>query len=698
MAKKQTTKPANSDTQSGDDDNVVQMVIKDFNKAWDYTNNSWHSRWEDNYKLYNNERIKYGYMGISDTFVPMTFSTVETLVSALFGTKPKFDFIPPNEEDTDNTDILNGLMDSYWDKDQWSEKVINTGRGFIREGTAVDYFMWDINHPRLINVPIRDFFIDPNAFELDESSTRFCGRRYLTTLDELQSFEVVDLEGEPDKDGNPPMKKKYKNLDKLKGKSADEPVEGVGASPGDQRTDKQEKDMFYGSTLSEPDKDQIEVIEYWTVDKTISIANRMYDIENVENYFKTQDKANGNPFPQGILPFADARNYKDASLFYAKGDVDFISDQQEDLNDFSNQEKDAVSFNLNQMKTLDPKYAHLLPEIENLPGAIIPVEAAAFQPVQNGVIPPEAFNERQNIKAEIRETTASNEVIKGAPQSGTGQQTATEVNAQIAGAGQRISLKVTQLENGYFHRMAKIVFRMIQLYVTEPQMVRILGKDGARWEQFDPSKFKSMYEPRVQLDITVQGKKQQLATDAANMLKAFLGDPNVNQQELTKIVLQRSFDLDPDEVQKLMVDQQSAGAMPGMPQVDPTTGQPMTAGTSPVPAGPSPKLPSESITFKDAVAAGAIDSAAAMLNQAGLPSDDIQQQRPAPGQVVGGQVQQPQPTDPNATPGQPDQSGQPQIDTDQIAELLNSHGPAGPSATDLVPHPVTSQPVMAGEV
>jgi len=564
MAKKQSP-PAKTTDKAETTDDVVEMVIKKFNKAWEYTNSSWHSRWEDNYKLYNNERIKYGYQGISDTFVPMTFSTVETLVSALFGSKPKFDFVPPNEQDSDNTDILNGLIDNYWDKDQWSDKIINTGRGYVREGTAVDYFMWDIDHPRLINVPIRDFFIDPNAFELDESSTRYCGRRYLTTLEELESFEVVDLDQEPDENGTPAMKKKYKNLDQLKDNSADEPVKGAGSSPGDQRTDKQEKDMFYGSTLSEPQKDQVEIIEYWTVDRTVSIANRKYVIEDTENYFKAKARENGDPFPQGILPFADARNYKDASLFYAKGDVDFIADQQEDLNDFSNQEKDAVSFNLNQMKTLDPKYAHLLEEIENLPGAIIPVEAGAFLPVANGQIPAEAFNERLNIKNEIRETTASNEIIKGAGNTGpnSGAETATAINAQVAGSAQRINLKVTQLENGYFHRVAKIVYRMIQLYVTEPQMVRILGKDGARWELFDPEAFKTQYEPRVQLDISVENKKQQLANDAANLLKAFLNDPNVNQQELTKLVLQRGFDLDPDEVDLLMTPPEQPMGMPG---------------------------------------------------------------------------------------------------------------------------------------
>lgn len=599
MAVKTVSKGQTDTTEDSSVDETLELVLKAFNTSWEYTSSSWHARWEDNYKLYNNQRVKRGYFGISDTFVPMTFGTIETLTSGLFGTKPKFDYLPPSTKPDQKTDILNGLLDFYWDKDQWSLKIINTGRGMLREGTSVDYFCWERDHPRLINIPIRDFFIDPNAFELDENSTGYCGRRYLTTWDALNEYEIIDLDAmdaaKPDPDTGevePVFKKKYKDLDKLKSGDSDDTVEGT-TQHQDQTTDKEQKDMLYGSTLEKPQKDQVEVIEYWTTDRVISIANRQVVIEDTDNYYKAQAQATGDEFAQGILPFADCRDYVDGSLFYAKSEVDFISDQQEDLNDFSNQEKDAVSINLNPQKTLDPKYGHLIEKIGNFPGAVYPVETGALQPIPIGTIPPEAFNERLNIKNEIRETTATNQVIQGSPNTNPGKQTATEVNAQVAGAGQRINLKSTQLENGYFHRMAKIVFRMVQLYVNEPMMVRILGKTGVEWQTFDPSEFQGEYEPRVQLDITVQNQKQQDATNAANLLKAFLGDPNVNQQELTKIVLQRGFQLDPDEVQSLMAPPPQGmpagapvpGAVPGMPP----TGAPVPTGPTPTDIVPHPQ-------------------------------------------------------------------------------------------------------------
>ena len=490
----------------------------------------------------------------------MSFSTVETLVSALFGSKPKFAYLPPQEQSDQNTDILNAIVDYYWDKDQWSVKVINTGRTMLQIGTGVDYYCWEGDHPVLINVPTRDFFIDPTCTNLDNA--KFMGRRYLTTVEELKTFEIVDITI-VDEMGNPTgeMKPKYNNLDKIK---------DDGGKTGDP-TDKEEKDMWYGSTIDKPEESQVEVIEYWTKDKVISIANRCVVIEDTENYYLAKAKANGEEYPEGLMPFAIARDYVDGSLFYAKGEIDFIADQQERLNDNTNQRDDAITYNLNQMYTLDPKYAHMISEIENIPGAVYPVEAGALAPIPIQSLPQDSFNESQSIKSDIRETTASNEVVRGVKSDSNA--TATEINAQIAGSGQRINLKITQIENEYFHRMAKIVLAMVKLYVTEPMMIRILGKDGARWERFDPADFQGNYEPRVQLDIEVENKKKEDSAMAKEMLAAFLNDPDINQQELKKMVLQRSFSLDPDEVEALMQQQ------PMLPQgIDPSMLDPAMMG------------------------------------------------------------------------------------------------------------------------
>jgi hypothetical protein len=591
VAKKKTV---NSETpkKTGDSQESVLLdrVKKDFKASWDYTSSSWHDRWNNNYKLYNNERVKVGYVGISKTFVPMTFSTVETMTSALFGAKPKFNYLPPRSKSDQKTEILNALLDYYWEKDQWSIKVINTGRGMLMRGVGVDYFYWNGDHPCMINVPLRDFFIDPTATSLENA--RYMGRRYLISREELESFQIVDLDQKADDEGNYPMKAKYKNLDQLE--KSDGTTESGTSS---EKTDKEEKDMFYGSTLGEG-HDQVEVIEWWGCvkvgdkweDRVVSIANRSVIIENEENYYKAKGKANGDQYATAIMPFAAARDYVDESLFYAKGEVDFIADQQEDLNDISNQNKDSITFTLNQMYTVDGDMTTVQPhEVENLPGAVYPGKRDSIVPITRGTVPPDAFMERQNIKNEIRETSAANEIVKGARQEG-GQATATEINAQIAGAGQRINLKVTQIENEYFHRIGRVVFAMIRLYVTEKTAVRITGRDGSmREEDYDPKDFaEGDYEPRVQLDISIQNKKAEQAATAKEMLAAFLNDQDVNQVWLKKKVLAAGFDLDPDELEEAFAPM----PQPAIPPMDnmsapmpPIEGMPMVGGIGePIPA------------------------------------------------------------------------------------------------------------------
>ena len=541
---------------------TVKKVVDDFNASWEYTSSSWHDRWNDNYKLYNNQRVNPAYNGITNTFVPMTFSTIESMTSALFGSKPSFDFIPPQDKAEQETDILNAVVDYYWDKDKWSMKVINWGRDMLRYGTSVIYMSWDRVCPRMTNIPIRDFFIDPTCTTLENA--RYMGRRYLVSLDELKSYEVVDLEKSTDEETV--FKKKYKNLGRIKKSSG---------SPSTEKTDKEEKDMFYGSTLNAND-DLVEVIEYWTNDTVTSIANRDTVIEESENIYKTKDRENGNDNPTGMMPFAVLRDYVDGSLFYAKGEIDFIAEQQELLNDLTNQNIDAVTFTLNPMYTLDPRYADMIEQIENLPGAVYPIEAGALNPIPMGNVPQDAFNERLNIKDEMRETSASNEIVKGVGQQG-GSITATEINAQIAGAGQRIALKVTQIEDEGFHRLAQIVFRLIRLYVTEKQMVRVSGKAGTEYKEFDPKEFKEgEYEPRIQLETTLNAKKAEDASMAKEMLGAFLGDPDVNQKKLKELTFLKGFDLDPDDVKELMtpeLPEEMPMEDPGaQPPVDPMAG------------------------------------------------------------------------------------------------------------------------------
>lgn len=564
---------------------MVEKVVKDYGSAWEYTESSYHRTWEDCWKLYNNIRTDDGeaYEGIANTFVPMTFSTIETMVSAIAGGKPRFGYKATNKDQEQDTKVLTAKVDYFWDCDKWSIKTINWVRNVLMYGTGVVYLWWDIDKPRMINVPLRDFYIDPTASCIEDAA--FIGRRFLTTLDELKSYEVVDP-----KTGN--MIPMYKNLDKVELSKGED-----NGNTGDP-TDKQEKDMWMGSTISNAASTQVECIEYWDRenDRVYVIANRSVEIRNDENPYKKQAKAKGDKFSKGLVPFVAQRDYVDEALFYGKGEIQPIIQEQELLNDLTNQTTDSVTYTLNQMYTLDPAFSDYINDVENIPGAVYPFPNGALQPVPKGIVPAAAFNQIANIKQEIRETTSASEVAKGVDQS-VSNVTATQIQAQQQSAGQRFGIKLTQFEEEGFHDLGKLVFQMVQLFVSNKQNVRISDENGVSWEEYDPEKFKGDYEPEVQLASTIKEVKMADDQKADAIFQSMVSNPLVDQTELTKMYLMKRFDLDPDETQKLLVQADNPEtAMPGVPMGMEDGGQLGVPGGMPPPdmaAPPMGEMPPE---------------------------------------------------------------------------------------------------------
>jgi len=161
----------------------------------------------------------------------------------------------------------------------------------------------------------------------------------------------------------------------------------------------------------------------------------------------------------------------------------------------------------------------------------------------------------------------------------------------------------------------------------------LLMKGGLQFPQSDTGEVSNQLEiqwdtVRAQFNFTVD-PEQDKATDDAQKLQGLqlaaeilkdpsneslvqqgsiiLGTKKVDTGELLSEIINLATDND-----KIVTDVS--------PEEKQQNEQSMAAGQQ------SQKSPSESVTFKDAVAAGAIDSAAAMLEQAGLPADDIRHQ------------------------------------------------------------------------
>jgi hypothetical protein len=518
-----------------------------FDNSWNYSKTQ-HTRWERNWKLYNNQRTHESYVGVTDTFVPMVYSTVETLTSALSSGRPSTDFTPQDmwqyvevyafTGKKPDLKALNALYDYYWDCDNWDLKTIKSIRAGFNTGTMAEYYYWDIDKPRIINLPVRDLIIDPNLTDpmqlIISPDTTYAGRRFLSTKEDLEAAEIVDPEtGE--------VVKRYKNLDKVN------PLGNT--STGDVELDKKNKEMLMGAT-NEDSTTVVEVIEISSGDRTVSMVNRSIVIEDRENVFKTQARLMGDENPKGIIPVAVGRFIADESLIYGKSIIDPIAKPQELLNDMTNQSVDAVTDALNPQKELDPMYSDWLPKITNAFGAVYPFKPGSLAPIRKDAVPVNAFNERLNIKNEIREATGADQVVKGVT---TDQDvTATEINAQLNQAGQRFEIYVRMLERELLYQRAKIVYGMIRRFVTAPKSIPTMTQDGPKFHTFDPQQFGDKYEPQVRLEASVQNARQREQAQATRAYELLIADPTNDLYQVKKILLPKIVDLDEQELDRII--------------------------------------------------------------------------------------------------------------------------------------------------
>lgn len=524
-------------------EDIVAKIVGDYKSSWDYCASAWHQQWKDWYKLYNSERINVAYHGMSDTFVPMAYSTIETLVSGTSGDKPVVEYIATKYEQNQETEALNAMFSYYWDLDNWTNKLVINNRNYFLYGTGVMFLYWNIDHPVLENIALRDYFRDPTVSAVNYQNSAYMGHRFLASKTKLGEELIVDPETQE-------LIPKYKNLDKLTGSEM--------GDEGDQ-TEKQEQDMMMGSTVTgSAAEDQIEVICYWTLDKVYYVGNRQEIIYESDNFYKQRQQFLGVQNPTGMYPYILDAAAATESQTYGRSALQPMAKPQELLNDLTNQNIDAASWALDPLMELDPQYQSYMDKIKNVTGAVYPFKPGSLQAVQKPIIPSAVFNERTNIKNEIREATAVDQILRGV--GAQGETTATEVKAQIASSGKRFDMVISEMENGGYYRLAKLVFQMMKMYVTTPQMVRVIGKNGVDWNEFDPEMFNGDYEPRVKLKATVEQDRQRTMRNVKEMYTALLGSPFVEQSALTRLVIQRAFDLEPDEVDALVIPEEKLAA------------------------------------------------------------------------------------------------------------------------------------------
>jgi hypothetical protein len=573
---------AKSDSDKKQSDKLLSKYLKMFTDSWTYAEQNYHTTWENNWKLYRNIRVKRNDIVPVETFVPMVNSTVNTIVATLFNSNPTVQYIPNHPDQEKDTAVLNEIYQDFARRDGWALKNKINGRQGVITGNYCAYYEWQPDDAggfvHKVIVPVRDMIIDPQATSAED--WRYVGRRFFATKKELEKETIYDA-----KTGK--QTKRYKNLDEIE--------DGAGSTMGgtvDTESDKVKKDQALGSTAP-GNGELVEIIEIWTKERVAVIANRKVLIEERENPHYALMKAKYeqrkleheierqltfaetgedigefeekfNEKAAGLLPFAHGCEYQDVSLIYGSSDVDIIADEQELLNTLTELNVSSVMYQLFPERRIDPRYADKIDDLDPAPGKVYPLPDGAMSWNNPPLIPQNAFTERQNIKAEIRESASISEISKGI--SATDSTTATEIKAMLGQADIRIQEKAQNLADGFFFQEAKIVFKLLQLYADEHYAVRTIGDAGVEWHEVNMAQFMGEYTPMVTLDVQKkleQAEQQEAYTNAFQMI---IADPTNNLQAAKEIMYKKIMpQLTTEEISRIITPQEQPPVQDAMP-------------------------------------------------------------------------------------------------------------------------------------
>ena len=575
-----------SEKSDGKDANkLLGKYLAMFTESWEYAQQNYHTIWENNWKLYRNIRTQHNYPSTVETFVPMVNSTVNTIVASLFSTVPTVRYIPNYTDQEADTKVLNEIYQDFARRDGWNLKNKINGRQGVITGNYCAYYEWtpskDGGYVHKVIIPVRDMIIDPQATSSED--WRYVGRRFFATKKQLKAEKIYDFE-------TGKMVPRYKNLNDVK------PGGGVGGV--DSESDKNVKDQALGTTAPGA-SDQIELIEIWTRERVAVIANRSVLIEEKENPHYALEKSKfeqrktehelerlvklqktGEDIGEfkeefdtkhaGLLPFAHGSEYKDVSLIYGSSDVDIIADSQELLNTLTDLNIESVLYTLYPEKTIDPKYASSIDDLNPAPGKVYPLPAGAVQWNNPPVIPQNAFNERANIKTEIREAASVSEISKGI--TATDSTTATEIKAMLAQADIRIQEKAQNLADGFYFDEAKICLKLLQLYAGDTYYLRNISDANVSFDEVDMTKFLGEYTPMVTLDIQKKLADAERQDAYSRAYQIIIQDPTNNIEAAKEIMYPKMMpELTQEEIERIITP--PAPAMP-----NPTVGAPDGAG------------------------------------------------------------------------------------------------------------------------
>lgn len=594
-------------TGTNDDKYILGMVLANKSEAENYLNSSGLiSDWQAYYDLSRSIPDKKPYNWMSNKFIPMTMSKIETAVSymlgMLFSTNPNFRVMYNDMADKDQAKVIERLLAYQIEQCDLYFKFLNFIKQVCTYGTGIGKIYWDTreenkkirqkNYQPILNIfglPIGqryagttienikqvifdgpqfevcnlgDVFVDPSANDIQDSwvvHRTYKTRAHLVSLmkdangNGIYNENVLKIAAGDTVDGN---------------KEGKEEIESSG-----QRTSIPSVTQSVGSGL-------IEVLEWYG-------KYPLYDDNLVSCLFtvaagKYVIRADENPFWHGKNPFIRSVYISLPNEFYGIGIPEMLYDLQTNLNEIVNQRNDNISFALNRPAQYKKGSGVNTKGLIFKPGGIY--GADENDAIKWEVIPDvtsSAFAHTGEIERWSQEVTAITKLTLGMGGKDQAQTFGGQQLMQRA-SGERLSLHAKIIENLAFKELLTMFYELDYQFLDQEKVIRVVGEDGIKFVPVKPEDLEKHYDfaPAGVFNMEDKGNKSLRLIQFLNIAKDY---PRLKiQKVLEKLYMLMDIGENPKEI--LMTDEELAkqqlqqmvqGQMPGQPMAG---GQPQQGG------------------------------------------------------------------------------------------------------------------------
>jgi hypothetical protein len=513
---------------------ILDKVIRDFDSAV-MTRAPHEEKWVRWYKLYRSytEKKDTG----ANLFIPYTFSAIESvvprLISTMFASRPFIGVLPVNEESVDKAKMHEKLLDyqltqrintielaSMWIKEAlmygtshikpvWRYEIRNVKQkvpvtsilGVSMESKYQDTEIVAYDDPHVEHIDIWDIYVDPDATNVDDAE--YVVHRVFRTKEHIKRMAQNGI---------------YKNIEKIGNSFSPTSSDEIGS---------EERMSSIGLSKSPKQQDKIELLEYWTDERIIVVANRSAIIRNEPN-----------PFWHGKKPFIRIVDHPVPHEYYGIGEIEPIEYLQYELNDTRNQRMDNVNLVLNRMwKVL--RGSDIIPEqLISRPGGFIEVDDMGdIEEIKFTDVTSSSYKEEEEIKRDIDRTVGVFDYARG--ETTDRRETATTASILSNAANERFKLKVQLMEDMGLRRLGLMLIQLNQQFIDSERVIRVVGDDGVNFEILSPEDIIGEFDI-MPIGSTVEPiiNKETRVNQLISLYGVMKDSPHINQSEFLKKILE----------------------------------------------------------------------------------------------------------------------------------------------------------------